>query len=84
MTVEQIKAARALLRWNQADLAKASGVSLPTIRRLEAQTGPLTGYSRTQDAIREAIEMAGIEFVEAGSSSAPAGAGVRLKGQSDE
>ena len=35
MTSEQIRAARMLLRWEQKDLAAASQVSLPTIKRLE-------------------------------------------------
>jgi DNA-binding XRE family transcriptional regulator len=36
ITVRQMKAARALLAWSQGDLAKASGVSEPTIARLES------------------------------------------------
>jgi transcriptional regulator with XRE-family HTH domain len=36
---ELIRAARALLRWEQRDLAQASGVSLPTIKRLRRSSG---------------------------------------------
>lgn len=81
MIVEQIKAARALLGWNQSELAKAAAISVPTIKRLEAQSGPLTGYDRTQQAIRSALEAAGVEFLEDGQASASGGAGVRLRSQ---
>src|SRR6516162_6763095 len=37
LTSEQVRAARMLLRWEQKDLAEASGVSLPSIKRLETQ-----------------------------------------------
>jgi transcriptional regulator with XRE-family HTH domain len=58
---EQIKAARALLGWSQDDLAAHSGVSVPTIKRLEAP-----GKFRVSDEIRlkleTALQAAGIEF----------------------
>ena len=41
LTIRQIKAARALLGWSQADLARHSGISEPTIARLEAVDGEL-------------------------------------------
>jgi len=83
LTSEQIRAARALLRWEQRDLAERSGISLPSIKRIETRAGTIETFERTEMALRSAFEVAGIEFIEAGSSSAPAGAGVRLKGQSD-
>jgi len=49
---EEIRAARALLRWEQKDLAQASGISLPTIKRLETQPGQLAAQSRTIDDLR--------------------------------
>lgn len=63
ITSEQMRAARGLLRWNQTDLADAAGVSLPTVKRLEAQSGVLTGYNMTAAAIRRAFEDAGVEFI---------------------
>lgn len=75
VSIEQVKAARALLRWSQQDLAAASSVSLPTIKRLEAETGPLGGRSGTVDAIRKALEDAGIVFIEENGG----GPGVRVK-----
>jgi transcriptional regulator with XRE-family HTH domain len=75
VSIEQVKAARALLRWSQNDLADASGVSVPTIKRLEAQGGPLGGRDSTIDAIRAALEAAGLEFIPENGG----GAGVRLQ-----
>lgn len=59
---EQVRAARALLRWEQRDLAEASKVSLPSIKRLETTPGPLAAQVRTVEAIRAALEAAGVEF----------------------
>ena len=73
ITSELIRAARALLRWEQRDLAQASGVSLPTIKRLEVTPGILAAHSSTVTALRRALEFAGIEFTNSG------GLGVRLK-----
>jgi transcriptional regulator with XRE-family HTH domain len=66
ITSEQIRAARALLRWEQAKLAEASGVSLPTLKRLEGQPGPLAGHGRTIAALQSALEAAGITFTNGG------------------
>src|ERR1700691_5993381 len=66
VTSEQIRAARALLRWEQADLANASGVSLPSIKRLESVPGPLIGHERTMQTLRCALETAGVEFMNDG------------------
>ncbi|RVL63360.1 helix-turn-helix domain-containing protein [Sinorhizobium meliloti] len=75
---EQIRAARALLRWDQKDLAEASKVSLPSIKRLEAQRGALAAQERTVDAIRSALGGAGILFLDDGET-VEGGAGVRLR-----
>lgn len=75
VSIEQVKAARALVRWSQADLAVASGVSLPTIKRLEAASGNIGGRSATVVAIREALEGAGIQFIFENGG----GPGVRLR-----
>lgn len=52
-----------LLRWEQKDLAERSGVSLPSIKRLETEPGELAAHARTVDALRSAIEAAGVIFV---------------------
>jgi transcriptional regulator with XRE-family HTH domain len=58
---EMLKAARALLRWNQHDLAKAAGVSVETIRRIEGSDSVPT-LVETRDAIEGALTGNGIEF----------------------
>lgn len=75
VSIRQVKAARALLGWSQEDLAKQSGVSLPTIKRLEAADGDLGGRSETADAIRTALEQAGVQFIDQNGN----GPGVRLR-----
>ncbi|WP_428032799.1 helix-turn-helix domain-containing protein [Ancylobacter sp.] len=70
-----MKAARALLGWSQTDLANASAISEPTIKRLESQDGELGGRVDTAAAIRAALEAAGIIFVDENGE----GPGVRLK-----
>jgi len=75
ITSEQVRAARALIRWEQKDLAAASSVSLPSIKRLETSPGGLAAQARTIDAIRSALEAAGVEFIAENGG----GAGVRLR-----
>jgi predicted transcriptional regulator len=75
VSIRQIKAARSLLAWSQDDLAAAADVSIPTIKRLEAQDGPLGGRGETGIKIRSALESAGVEFIEENGG----GAGVRLR-----
>src|SRR5262249_37938518 len=62
ITSELIRAARALLRWEQRDLAKASDVSLAPIKRLETVPGVLGAHRSTVTALRRALESAGVEF----------------------
>lgn len=76
LTSAQIRAARALLRWEQKDLATASKVSLPTIKRLEVKTGPLGAHEVTVDALVRAFDSAGVEFL---AAEAGKGSGVRFK-----
>ena len=79
MTAEQIRAARAALRWEQRELAERAGVSLPSIKRLEAMTGPLLATRMgTLEAIRHAFEAVGVRFLADGESSPTGGPGVRL------
>jgi len=74
LTSEQVRAARMLLRWEQKDLADASGVSLPSIKRLETLRGELAAHRRTIEAIAQALEKAGVEIIPENGG----GAGVRL------
>jgi predicted transcriptional regulator len=75
VSIRQIKAARALLAWSQDELAIAAAVSVPTIKRLEAQDGPLRGRTGTGTKIRTALERAGVEFIDENGG----GPGVRLR-----
>jgi predicted transcriptional regulator len=75
VSVRQIKAGRALLGWSQSDLASESGVSEPTIARLEAADGQLGGREATANRIRAALEKGGIQFIDENGG----GAGVRLR-----
>ena len=59
----QIRAARALLRWSAQDLADASGIGVATIRRVEVLDGVPPMHARTIQAIKTALESAGIEFI---------------------
>jgi transcriptional regulator with XRE-family HTH domain len=63
ITPEQIRAARALLRLEQADLAHRAHVSVVTIRRLEAADGSERVTPITVEGVRQALEQAGAEFI---------------------
>ena len=69
MTGEQIRAARALLVWKAADLANASGVSVPTVQRIDSTRGMVSGRYETIQAIRKALEAKGIQFLESGETA---------------
>ena len=75
LSSELIRAARALLRWEQRDLEIASSVSLPTIKRLESKPGVMAAHLSTVVALRRALEAAGIEFIDENGG----GPGVRLR-----
>lgn len=72
---DQVRAARALLRWSAQQLADASGVGVATIRRMEVVDGVPSGQIRSLLAIQVALESAGVEFV----GSPTDNPGVRLK-----
>ena len=63
ITSDQIRAARALLRWTADDLAEASKTGIATIRRFEMQEGVPSGQVRILDLLKTTLEKAGIEFV---------------------
>jgi transcriptional regulator with XRE-family HTH domain len=70
----QIRAARALLRWSAQDLAKASALGANTVRRAEVAEGSTALTAANDRAIRNALEAAGVEFIDENGG----GAGVRL------
>jgi transcriptional regulator with XRE-family HTH domain len=75
---EQLRAARALLRWEQSTVAAEARISVETVKRLERLDGPLTAVKvATIEAIRKAFEAAGIEFID--PEEGVRGPGVALK-----
>lgn len=64
-----------MLGWSQGDLARFSGISEPTIARLEATDGELGGRRQTAQQIQKALEGAGVAFIEENGG----GPGVRLR-----
>lgn len=80
LSAAQMRAARALLGWDQRRLAEASGVSLPTIGRMEASESNVRGNVDTLVKVVEALERGGVELIAEGGVSDGGGRGVRLKG----
>ena len=60
----QIRAARALLGWSQSKLARAAGVGLATLQRIEQNEGVVRGNFSTILKIQKALEKAGINFTD--------------------
>ncbi len=61
-TNRQLRAARALLGWEQKDVAAAAGVSDATVRRMERIEGDIRGQHGTVQKVQRALEEAGVEF----------------------
>ncbi|WP_315835376.1 helix-turn-helix transcriptional regulator [Bradyrhizobium prioriisuperbiae] len=79
ITPAQMRAARALLGIDQRQLAEMSGVSLPTIQRMEASDGTVRGVIDTLMKVVEAFDRAGIELIGDNAQSTEGGRGVRFK-----
>ena len=79
ITSRQLRAARALAGLDQAALAKAARLSLPTIQRMEASDGLIRGNVESLMKLFTALERAGIELINEGAASDTGGRGVRLK-----
>ena len=65
MNGNQIKAARSLLAWSQADLASASGLSIPTVKRAEGNSA-INASAEATATIQASLEAAGVEFIPSG------------------
>jgi transcriptional regulator with XRE-family HTH domain len=74
MNYKQSRAARGLLGWTQQSLADAASVSLATIQFFE--TNKREPIPNNLNAIRRALEDAGVEFIPAKSGK---GIGVRIR-----
>lgn len=79
ITAAQLRAARALLGLDQRMLAGLSGLSLPTIQRMEASDGVIRGNVDSLMKLVGALDAAGIELIGDGASSEGGGRGVRLR-----
>ena len=78
ITAAQLRAARALLGMDQRALAEASGLSLPTIQRMEASEDVIRGQVESLMKLIDALQGAGIELIAQGAVSGNGGRGVRL------
>jgi transcriptional regulator with XRE-family HTH domain len=82
ITAAQLRAARVLLGIDQRRLAELSGLSVPTIQRMEASETMVRGNVDSLVKLIAAFDAAGIEMIDEGAVSQPAGRGVRLKAKS--
>jgi len=79
LTAPQMRAARALAGIDQRELAKRSGLSVPTIQRMEASEGVIRSNVDSLMKLIAALDAAGIELIGPGATSSGGGRGVRLK-----
>jgi transcriptional regulator with XRE-family HTH domain len=79
ITAGQLRAARALLALDQRDLAALSGLSVPTIQRMEASDGVVRGNVDSLTKLVGALDAAGLELIADNAASQSGGRGVRLK-----
>jgi transcriptional regulator with XRE-family HTH domain len=74
ITIEQFRAARALLNWSRAELAKRAGQHASTVKRVETPDSENVS-DEVRAKLKATLEAAGVEFT---NGDAP---GVRLKGK---
>jgi transcriptional regulator with XRE-family HTH domain len=79
ITAAQLRAARALAGLDQRRLAELSGLSVPTIQRMEASEGVIRGNVDSLMKLIGALDVAGVALIPDGAASASGGRGVRLK-----
>ena len=79
ITAGQMRAARALLGIDQRKLADLTGLSLPTIQRMEASEDTIRGNVDSLMKLVGALDAAGIELLGEGAASPSGGRGVRLR-----
>jgi transcriptional regulator with XRE-family HTH domain len=81
ITSVQLRAARALIGIDQRALAALSGLSVPTIQRMEASEDVIRGNVDSLRKLIGALETAGVELIGERAVSPGGGRGVRLKAQ---
>lgn len=83
ITAAQLRAARALLGIDQRQLAELSGLSVPTIQRMEASDGVIRGNVDSLVKLIAGLESAGIALIGDGAASPGGGRGVRIRAQEE-
>ena len=68
-----------MLGLDQRRLAELSGLSVPTIQRMEASEGVIRGNVDSLMKLIAALDAAGIELIGEGAATTAGGRGVRLK-----
>jgi transcriptional regulator with XRE-family HTH domain len=81
ITSAQLRAARVLLGMDQRQLADLSGLSVPTIQRMEASESMVRCNVDSLMKLIAAFDRAGIEIIDDGAASTGKGRGVRLTGK---
>ncbi len=76
LTGEQLRAGRAMLGWDQSELAEKADVSVKTVKRMEATSGRID--ARSTWSVKKALEIAGIEFLDGDDDWRSRGDGVRF------
>jgi transcriptional regulator with XRE-family HTH domain len=79
LTSTQIRMARHALRWSVSEMAAFTGVSISTIKRIEASDGEPNSTKANLATLQKALEAAGIEFI----GTQEDGLGVRIHTQKD-
>ena len=79
ITAAQLRAARALAGLDQRKLAELSGLSLPTIQRMETSEDLIRGNVDSLTKLIAAFEGVGIEFLREGIVGSDGGRGVRFR-----
>ena len=75
LTSAQIRAGRGLLRWSATNLAREAALGLATIKRAESAENETSMTAANDLAVRRALELAGVEFIDENGGSP----GVRLR-----
>jgi transcriptional regulator with XRE-family HTH domain len=79
ISAAQLRAARALAGLDQRRLAELSGLSVPTIQRMEASEGVIRGNVDSLMKLIAALDAAGVILIDEGAASSAGGRGVRLR-----
>lgn len=79
ITAPQLRAARALLKLDQRQLAALAGLSVPTIQRMESSDNLIRGNVDSLMKVVGALTAAGVELLADDAASVGGGRGVRLR-----